>query len=206
MSSIDHDTLKALGTVKFFTEEEEAKLVDAARAGDEEARNSLVYSMIPLALKISKPYFFVDAQREDVVQEVFMTVCSAVEHYRPGKGRLSSYVKKAIRNQMSQRIGRKRPRFVQASKHVLDAIAQLGVPHDEATSEADHRKCRQKMILNIAKRILTDRQLYVFTQRQAGRKVADLAEEMEICRQRVEQLYKISVRKIKRDILPEPST
>ena len=76
---------------------DDEKLVELSKAGDEEALDFLLSRFKPLALSISRSYFLVGGEQEDVMQEAMIGLYKACLGYHAGMGAsFATFARKCI--------------------------------------------------------------------------------------------------------------
>lgn len=84
--------LNGLGRYRPLTREDEVRLSQRARRGDERARQTLATSNLALVISVAKKYADRGARMDDLVQEGNIGLLKAIEHYDPKKGtRFATY-------------------------------------------------------------------------------------------------------------------
>lgn len=103
-----HLYLREIGQVKLITPEEENRLAERIKAGDEDAREQMIKANLRLVVKIARDFEGLGLPLLDLVGEGNIGLMKGVERFRPEKGaKLSTYaawwikqaIKRALANQ-----------------------------------------------------------------------------------------------------------
>lgn len=79
----------------------EDRLIDLAREGDDQAMECLIKRYVPLVRGISRAYFLLGADREDVIQEGMIGLFKAVRDFSPGSAsRFRSFAELCVTRQI----------------------------------------------------------------------------------------------------------
>lgn len=108
--SIVDDYFKEIGAIPLLNAEEEKKLFQKARDGDESSKEKLVLSNLRLVVRVAKSYRHDSLSILDLIQEGNMTLIKAVERFDPDRGyKFSTFafrcVERAIQGAMHQQGG-----------------------------------------------------------------------------------------------------
>lgn len=118
--------LHDLRRVQFLSHAEQACLAAAAQAGDIAARNRLIESVLPFALKQAERYIrnkpTLLLEPGDLFQAAFIELCHAVEKYDPANGAaFITYAGWWIRNGIAK-AGRRNRSIVRIPVHAQEAV------------------------------------------------------------------------------------
>lgn len=197
--------------------EEEAALAKAMRAGDAQARERLIESQLPYVVLIAKPFVKPHLPLEDLCQVGVLGLMECLDKFRPSKGRLSTFCKRAVywrihKWAQRQRVLLSRP-WNRPKGHLLEAWLKANdVGHfDEGEAEQvqgasdppDRRLLaeeasaqRQAMLAAIA--TLPERMQRVLTSRLAGLLLREIAKEWDLSRERVRQIEEEAIARLQK--------
>lgn len=117
--------LREIGKFDLISPEEEVKLADRIRQGDDEAREIMIKANLRLVVKIARDYEGYGLPLLDLINEGNMGLMKAVERFDPNKGgKLSTYgawwikqsIKRALANQS---------KTIRLPVHLVDKIARM---------------------------------------------------------------------------------
>jgi RNA polymerase sigma factor (sigma-70 family) len=95
--------MDALGHIKsqskLIPREKQVELHKLAMAGDTEARNELVMGFIGLALKLTNKHKPKKVDRDDAIQEAFLSIVEALPYWKPELGEFSTILTMRITQQ-----------------------------------------------------------------------------------------------------------
>lgn len=84
--------LKEIRNIPLLTAEEEVKLSNKAKAGDQEARKKMIRSNLRLVINIAKHYRYLNVPILDLIEEGNLGLMKAVTKFNPSRGhRFSTY-------------------------------------------------------------------------------------------------------------------
>lgn len=78
----------------------EQELLEKAKNGNEAAYDTLMSNYKFLVTVISRKYFLLDGEKEDVIQEGMIGLYKAIRHYSSDKGPFKNFAKLCIENQI----------------------------------------------------------------------------------------------------------
>lgn len=78
----------------------ELELLEKAKSGDERAYDALMSSYKFLVTIISRKYFLIGGEKEDVIQEGMIGLYKAIRHYSKEKGPFKNFAKLCVENQI----------------------------------------------------------------------------------------------------------
>lgn len=90
----------SLGTVPCYTKKEEAELGRLVAAGDAEAREQLILSVVPWGIRIANRYHNGPAGPDEAISDAMIGVIKAVDRFEPERGRLTTLVEYCVRTEI----------------------------------------------------------------------------------------------------------
>ncbi len=123
---------------RLLTPEEEKRLSEAARNGDEHARARLIEANMRLVINIARRYHSSLVPFEDLVQEGAIGLVTACQRFDPARGyRFSTYATHWIKQAISRAIDTK-ARAIRIPSHVSDGLRKLERCRLELVRELGH--------------------------------------------------------------------
>jgi len=97
--------LKEIRRVKLLTAQEEVKLGNKIKRGDEQARKSMIQANLRLVVNIAKKYIYLGIPLLDLIEEGNLGLMKAVDKFNPKKGyRFSTYAAWWIKQSITRSI------------------------------------------------------------------------------------------------------
>jgi RNA polymerase primary sigma factor len=101
--------LREIGQVQLLTPDEETKLADRIKLGDQAAREQMIKANLRLVVKIARDYADLGLPLLDLIDEGNIGLIKGVERFEPGRGaKLSTYaswwIKQAIRSALCNQL------------------------------------------------------------------------------------------------------
>lgn len=117
--------LKEIGRVPLLTVEQETRLAEAARAGDEQARRRLSEANLRLVVSVAKRYAGRGLPFLDLIQEGNLGLMKAAEKFEPERGfRFSTYATWWIRQAITRAIA-DQGRTIRIPVHLVESINRV---------------------------------------------------------------------------------
>ena len=159
---------------KPLSPEEESKYLALARAGDEEAKNTLIKHNMRLVAHIVKKYTGA-AETDDLLSVGSIGLIKAINTYQDGKGtQLATYTARCIENEilMLLRAGKKHKTIVSLSDPVgvdkdgneLTLIDLLAEKEDSVFAQVEKSIQREKFVAHL-KKFLSEREFVILSLR-----------------------------------------
>lgn len=195
-----------------LTREEERTLCRAARAGDKSARDRLIESQIPWALRLAKKYCRSDHWLEDWESEALTSLTRCVNHFDPDRfgTRFTTFAARVIVNDLhrwnvtNSLVKRTAHAAKQSSPdHAAFANASDGVPLSDAdivSAECPAWHTFDGVTpdeLRSAVRRLPKRMRVIIRLRLRPRTLREIASAFQISSERVRQLEAVAVRHLR---------
>jgi len=209
--------LDEIGREQLLTEEEEQRLSARVLKGDERALNKLIEANLRFVVVIARQYLGKGLSMEDLVSEGNMGLMKAARKYDASKGlRFVNYAVVPIRQQIEkalkvesaeQRVENRsdgQTRSVDAPLGTKTNMSLLSVLVDTNSPLADERVYQSNVeaAVEYALRSLDERESHVvnayFGIGQEHTTMAEIAEEMNLKRERVRQIRDKAIRKMKK--------
>ena len=209
--------LDEIGREQLLTEEEEQRLSARVLKGDERALNKLIEANLRFVVVIARQYLGKGLSMEDLVSEGNMGLMKAAKKYDASKGlRFVNYAVVPIRQQIEkalkvesaeQRVENRsdgQTRSVDAPLGTKTNMSLLSVLVDTNSPLADERVYQSNVeaAVEYALRSLDERESNVvnayFGIGQEHATMAEIAEEMNLKRERVRQIRDKAIRKMKK--------
>lgn len=209
--------LDEIGREQLLTEEEEQRLSARVLKGDERALNKLIEANLRFVVVIARQYLGKGLSMEDLVSEGNMGLMKAARKYDASKGlRFVNYAVVPIRQQIEkalkvesaeQRVENRsdgQTRSVDAPLGTKTNMSLLSVLVDTNSPLADERVYQSNVeaAVEYALRSLDERESNVvnayFGIGQEHATMAEIAEEMNLKRERVRQIRDKAIRKMKK--------
>jgi RNA polymerase primary sigma factor len=209
--------LNEIGREQLLTEEEEQRLSARVLKGDERALNKLIEANLRFVVVIARQYLGKGLSMEDLVSEGNMGLMKAARKYDASKGlRFVNYAVVPIRQQIEkalkvesaeQRVENRsdgQTRSVDAPLGTKTNMSLLSVLVDTNSPLADERVYQSNVeaAVEYALRSLDERESHVvnayFGIGQEHATMAEIAEEMNLKRERVRQIRDKAIRKMKK--------
>lgn len=117
--------LKEIGKIPLLTPEEEAKLAEKAKSGDEEAKKQLAEANLRLVVSIAKRYGNRGMHLLDLIQEGNIGLMKAIEKFDYAKGyKFSTYASWWIRQALVRSIA-DQSRTIRIPVHMVESINKM---------------------------------------------------------------------------------
>jgi RNA polymerase sigma factor (sigma-70 family) len=146
-STADGDHLHRLLTRPRLSPEDHDALIEAAKRGDEHARERLIDEYLPRITAVSRRYALSEhVERLELVQEGVVGLLQALERYDPGRGTpfwvyAQPYVQRAM-----QRLVAELGDAAVLSDHALQRLSRLKTAEDELMQEKGHAPSSEEII------------------------------------------------------------
>lgn len=199
---------------KPLSPEEEKKYLDLARAGDEEARNTLIKHNMRLVAHVVKKYSGA-AENDDLISVGSIGLIKAISTYKEGKGtQLATYTARCIENEilMLLRSGKKYksnlslsdPVGVDKDGNELTIIDLLAEKEDSVFSQVEKSIFREKFIQQL-KGFLTDREFTIISLRYGlndgvALPQREVAKKLKISRSYISRIEKKAIEKARENL------
>lgn len=201
---------------KPLSPEEEKKYLEAARAGDNEAKNILIKHNMRLVAHIAKKYSGA-AEADDLLSVGSIGLIKAINTYKEGKGtQLATYTARCIENEilMLLRAGKKHKNTLSLSDPVgfdkdgneltiMDVVAE-----DESVFSRVEQSIRREKFIKLLKDILNMREYTIITLRYGLKDGVPLpqrevAKKLGISRSYISRIEKKAIQKAREYLNPD---
>ena len=202
---------------KPLSPEEESKYLALARAGDEEAKNTLIKHNMRLVAHIVKKYTGA-AETDDLLSVGSIGLIKAVNTYQDGKGtQLATYTARCIENEilMLLRAGKKHKTIVSLSDPVgvdkdgneLTLIDLLAEKEDSVFAQVEKSIQREKFVAHL-KKFLSEREFVILSLRyglEDGTALPqrEVAKKLGISRSYISRIEKRAIEKARDNLKKE---
>ena len=127
--------LKDIGKIPLLSAEEEIKLAERMKNGDEAAKNRLIEANLRLVVSIAKKYVRRGMQFLDLIQEGNMGLIKAVEKFDYTKGfKFSTYATWWVRQAITRAIA-DQARTIRIPVHMVETITRVKKAHSQLLHE-----------------------------------------------------------------------
>ena len=197
--------------------EEESKYLALARAGDEEAKNTLIKHNMRLVAHIVKKYTGA-AETDDLLSVGSIGLIKAINTYQDGKGtQLATYTARCIENEilMLLRAGKKHKTIVSLSDPVgvdkdgneLTLIDLLAEKEDSVFAQVEKSIQREKFVAHL-KKFLSEREFVILSLRyglEDGTALPqrEVAKKLGISRSYISRIEKRAIEKARDNLKKE---
>jgi RNA polymerase sigma factor (sigma-70 family) len=187
-----------------FTRAEEQELAARMVAGNTEARELLIRSVLPWAFSLAVGYEGRGISREDAIGEANLGVCEAADSFDPFKGRFITWASVHVRKRICRAIadgGLIRLPVYQAGRRGPPSATRL--VGNEISSEpepvtiAEKREAERRVAAAVACLSERDQQLY-WLRIQQGLTLKQVGLRLKLCRERIRQLEKQLICRLER--------
>lgn len=204
---------------------EEARLAEAMRRGDQEARRQLIQSQLPYVVSIARPFVRRHLPLADLCQVGVLGLLECLPHFRPSQGRLSSFCKLHIygriylhaqrqRSLLSRPVNRPaNPDLVPAWERALDVgyfgegqaenIPAFADPPDRRLLLTEEEQT-QRSALHAAIARLPLRMQQILRRRLAGELQRTIAADWDLSCERVRQIEQSAIGRLRKWLAPVP--
>lgn len=202
---------------KPLSPEEESKYLALARAGDEDAKNTLIKHNMRLVAHIVKKYTGA-AETDDLLSVGSIGLIKAINTYQDGKGtQLATYTARCIENEilMLLRAGKKHKTIVSLSDPVgvdkdgneLTLIDLLAEKEDSVFAQVEKSIQREKFVAHL-KKFLSEREFVILSLRyglEDGTALPqrEVAKKLEISRSYISRIEKRAIEKARDNLKKE---
>ena len=202
---------------KPLSPEEESKYLALARAGDEEAKNTLIKHNMRLVAHIVKKYTGA-AETDDLLSVGSIGLIKAINTYQDGKGtQLATYTARCIENEilMLLRAGKKHKTIVSLSDPVgvdkdgneLTLIDLLAEKEDSVFAQVEKSIQREKFVAHL-KKFLSEREFVILSLRyglEDGTALPqrEVAKKLGITRSYISRIEKRAIEKARDNLKKE---
>lgn len=202
---------------KPLSPEEESKYLALARAGDEEAKNTLIKHNMRLVAHIVKKYTGA-AETDDLLSVGSIGLIKAINTYQDGKGtQLATYTARCIENEilMLLRAGKKHKTIVSLSDPVgvdkdgneLTLIDLLAEKEDSVFAQVEKSIQREKFVAHL-KKFLSEREFVILSLRyglEDGTALPqrEVAKKLGISRSYISRIEKRAIEKARDNLKKE---
>ncbi len=202
---------------KPLSPEEESKYLALARAGDEEAKNTLIKRNMRLVAHIVKKYTGA-AETDDLLSVGSIGLIKAINTYQDGKGtQLATYTARCIENEilMLLRAGKKHKTIVSLSDPVgvdkdgneLTLIDLLAEKEDSVFAQVEKSIQREKFVAHL-KKFLSEREFVILSLRyglEDGTALPqrEVAKKLGISRSYISRIEKRAIEKARDNLKKE---
>lgn len=202
---------------KPLSPEEESKYLALARAGDEEAKNTLIKHNMRLVAHIVKKYTGA-AETDDLLSVGSIGLIKAINTYQDGKGtQLATYTARCIENEilMLLRAGKKHKTIVSLSDPVgvdkdgneLTLIDLLAEKEDSVFAQVEKSIQREKFVAHL-KKFLSEREFVILSLRyglEDGTALPqrEVAKKLGISRSYISRIEKRAIEKARDNLRKE---
>lgn len=202
---------------KPLSPEEESKYLALARAGDEEAKNTLIKHNMRLVAHIVKKYTGA-AETDDLLSVGSIGLIKAINTYQEGKGtQLATYTARCIENEilMLLRAGKKHKTIVSLSDPVgvdkdgneLTLIDLLAEKEDSVFAQVEKSIQREKFVAHL-KKFLSEREFVILSLRyglEDGTALPqrEVAKKLGISRSYISRIEKRAIEKARDNLKKE---
>ena len=202
---------------KPLSPEEEKKYLDAARAGDNEAKNILIKHNMRLVAHIAKKYSGA-AEADDLISVGSIGLIKAINTYKEGKGtQLATYTARCIENEilMLIRTGKKHKNNLSLSEPVgvdkdgneLTLIDLLSEKEESVFAQVEKSIQREKFVKLLGE-ILTEREFAIISMRYGllddnPEPQREVAKKLGISRSYISRIEKRAIEKARKKLKKE---
>ena len=196
-----------------LSREEEQRLADMAAEGDPVAREKLIRSITPWAIKLAQRYAADGLDDDDRVQAAMLGVLQAVDKFDPARGcRFTTYAYYRIRREVinagyamdiihipkagSYPEDARRAHYIKGGDAV-NQIRDVERPCEEVVADAEEAQVRGDEAMEL---VSNSRARDIFTMRGEGMTLAAIGDVLGICRERVRQIAEEAKREIARKL------
>lgn len=214
--------LDEIGKESLLSMEEEQALSEQIQQGDRRALNKLVEANLRFVVAVVKHYQGLGLGMNDLVSEGNVALLQAAEKFKAGRGQrfvayAEMYIRRAIERALNEQAGiyklprgekdpigqsNSRPYSVDAPLTTGANVSLLNVLHDDDEPEADQELVAEfdRKALEEAMTVLNDRERVVIAAfygvGQDHTTFAEIANRLELKRERVRQIRKTALRKL----------
>lgn len=191
--------------------EEELRLVNACRQGDEDARNLLIEHNLRLVAHVARKYSVNSADSDDLISIGTIGLIKAVSSYDPAKGiRLATYAARCIENEilmylrsskkLQNEVSLNEPLGTDKEGNEISLIDILGC-EDEGVDEKVDLTQKIKKLYQLIRSVLESREQIIIRLRYGlcggcGKTQREVAESLGISRSYVSRIEKKALSKL----------
>lgn len=164
-----------------LTKEEEIEHYEKYKNGDVESGKLIIESVLPWAFQLAQRKNIQEFEFDDLLQEVFVAVVECFQRFDPYKSRFTTFVALAIHWRILK--------LVRKYKNERS----INLPDPEIKRHFNHEEFEFEDALEH----LPERDRKIITMRYYGYTLGEIGEQLNITRERVRQLEKRAIEKIK---------
>lgn len=194
---------------KQISAERQAELRELSKAGDEQAREELICTSIPLAIKIAREFPITGTTLEDRIQEAVLTLTRCADRWEPEKSRLSTYLSAAVKFRLCRMIRHERlvrPPYstpITELRSTEPLVDFANIQEDQLPYVVDdHDREHQERLESIrqARLLLPKRLQDVLGSRSKGKTLREIGERLGLSKERVRQLEEEALRLLREQL------
>jgi len=184
----------------------ERALFDAARSGDESAKESIIRNHLLFAAKEGRRWARGGLPEDEVISAANFALMKAYEAFDYTRGnRFASFLRPFIRGRIAELwraqnvVGEHQRKFVDKEELPAGKL-QEPVVYQEVESE-DHARFLEKIVNEAKQAVLTEKERIVLDQHFGeGWEMTKIAKQLKLSRERIRQIKVCALRKLNREI------
>lgn len=190
------------------TPAQERALFEAARAGDEQAKEFLIRNHLLFAAKEGRRWARGKLAEDDVISAANYALMVAFDKFDPTRGvRFATFIRRFIRGRIADlwrsqnTVGENARKFPDKDEQPICKSPQEPVVYQDV-EERDHKRFIEQLLEAAKKSVLTERERIVIERHygEDGVEMAAIARELGLTRERVRQIREVALRKLNREM------